>query len=114
MAGMSRAEIDRAENKDFSLGKGPLRPRDAATLILLDRSGSEFRVLMGRRHMRHAFMPGKFVFPGGRTDAADSRVPVARPLHPEIEKKLIGTRVSQARARAIAMSAVRDHNMIEI
>ncbi|MEO3385957.1 NUDIX hydrolase [Mesorhizobium sp. CAU 1741] len=108
MEGMTRAQIDRAENKDFALGKGPLRPRDAATLILLDRSGGEFRVLLGRRHMRHAFMPGKFVFPGGRTDPADSRVPVATGLHPDEEKKLVGTRISQARARAIAMSAVRE------
>ena len=108
MAGMTRAEIDRAENKDFALGAGPKRPRDAATLILLDRAGNDFRVLMGRRHMRHAFMPGKFVFPGGRTDPADSRVPVASGLHPDEEKKLVGKSTTQARARAIAMSAVRE------
>jgi len=108
MAGMTRAEIDRAENKDFALGAGPKRPRDAATLILLDRSGGEFRVLMGRRHMKHAFMPGKFVFPGGRTDPADSRVPVASGLHPDEERKLVGKRTTQARARAIALSAVRE------
>lgn len=108
MEGMTRTEIDRAENKDFALGAGPKRPRDAATLILLDRAGGDFRVLMGRRHMRHAFMPGKFVFPGGRTDPADSRVPVATGLHPSEEDKLCTTRTSLARARAIAMSAVRE------
>lgn len=108
MEGMTRAEVDKAENKDFALGKGPKRPRDAATLILLDRAAGEFRVLMGRRHMRHAFMPGKFVFPGGRTDPADSRVPVAAGLHPDVERKLIGVRTSAARARAIAMSALRE------
>ena len=108
MEGMTRAEIDRAENKDFALGSGPKRPRDAATLILLDRAGGTFRVLLGRRHMRHAFMPGKFVFPGGRTDPADSRVPVAAGLHPQEEEKLAGARTSLARARAIAMSAVRE------
>lgn len=110
MEGMSRAEIDRAENKDFALGSGPRRPRDAATLILLDRIGGAVHVLMGRRHMRHAFMPGKFVFPGGRTDPADSRIPVASELHPAEERKLIGagSRASAARARAIALSAVRE------
>lgn len=108
MEGMTRAEIDHAENKDFALGKGPKRPRDAATLILLDRAGGEFRVLLGRRHMLHAFMPGKFVFPGGRTDPADSRVPVATGLHPREEEKLACGRTSLARARAIAMSAVRE------
>ena len=109
VVGMTRAELDRAENKDFALGSGgPKRPRDAATLILLDKRGSEFRVLMGRRHMRHAFMPGKFVFPGGRTDPADSRVPVAENLHPREAEKLVGPRISIARARAIAMSALRE------
>lgn len=108
MEGMSRSQIDSAESKDFALGAGPKRPRDAATLILLDRHGDEFRVLMGRRHMRHAFMPGKFVFPGGRTDPADSRVKVASGLHPQEEQKLVGPRTSVARARAIAMSAVRE------
>lgn len=108
LAGMTRAQLDRAENKDFALGAGPKRPRDAATLILLDRNGSDVRVLMGRRHMRHAFMPGKFVFPGGRTDAADSRIPVAAGLLPDVESKLANSRVTTARARAIAMSALRE------
>src|SRR5437773_1847404 len=45
-----------------------LRPRDAATIILIDRSGPESKVLMGRRHHGHKFMPGKFAFPGGRFD----------------------------------------------
>lgn len=108
MAGMTRAEIDAAESKDFALGAGPKRPRDAATLILLDRTGGSFRVLLGRRHKGHAFMPGKFVFPGGRTDPYDSRVPVAADLHPKEESKLVGPRTSRARARAIAMSAVRE------
>ncbi|TWG61404.1 hypothetical protein L610_002200000160 [Aminobacter sp. J44] len=108
MAGMSRAEIDKTELKDAALGPGPLRPKDAATLILLDRSGSEIRVLLGRRHMRHAFMPGKFVFPGGRTDPSDARVPFAAPLHPSEEAKLVNSRTSATRARAIAMSAIRE------
>ncbi|MBL8576178.1 MAG: NUDIX hydrolase [Mesorhizobium sp.] len=108
MEGLSKAEVDRLEAK--ALGPGPLRPRDAGTLMLLDRSGDDVRVLMGRRHMRHAFMPGKFVFPGGRTDPADSRVAVASGLHPHEEAKLTAGsgRTSLARARAIALSAVRE------
>ena len=110
MDGMTRGEVDKAESQDFALGKGPLRPRDAATLILLDNSGAGVRVLMGRRHRRHAFMPGKFVFPGGRTDPADSRISTAGELHPDEAAKLCGSRrpVSPARARAIAMSAIRE------
>ena len=108
MDGMSKSEVDRLEAG--ALGPGPLRPRDAATLILLDRRAGDFLVLMGRRHARHAFMPGKFVFPGGRTDPADSRIPVTSGLHPQEEAKLTaGTgRTSLARARAIALSAIRE------
>lgn len=110
MQGMTKAEIDRVERRDIAPAGGPKRPRDAATLILLDRDGGTVRVLMGRRHMRHAFMPGKFVFPGGRTDPADSRVPVASPLPPEEEARLTARagRVSAVRARAIALSAIRE------
>lgn len=110
MEGMTKAQVDKAESKDFALGGRPMRPRDAATLILLDRQGRDFLVLMGRRHAKHAFMPGKFVFPGGRTDPADSRIPVVENLHPEEEAKLVGSgaRASQARARAIALSAIRE------
>ncbi len=108
MEGMKKSEVDRLEA--HALGAGPARPRDAATLILLDRHGGEVRVLIGRRHAGHAFMPGKFVFPGGRTDPADSRIPVATPLHPSEEAKLTAGvgRTSLARARAIAMSAIRE------
>lgn len=110
MEGMTRSEVDKAESKDFALGSGPRRPRDAATLILLDRTGSDMKVLMGRRHQRHAFMPGKFVFPGGRTDPADSRIAVAEGLHPAEQARLIGmsARASAARARAVALSALRE------
>ena len=110
MDGMTRSEVDKAESKDFALGKGPLRPRDAATLILLDNSGGGVKVLMGRRHRSHAFMPGKFVFPGGRTDPADSRVAAASELPAPEAAKLTGALrpVSAARARAIAMSAIRE------
>ncbi|MES0035334.1 NUDIX domain-containing protein [Mesorhizobium sp. M0046] len=105
---MTKAEIDKVER--IALDAKLIPPRDAATLILLDRKGDEFLVLMGRRHARHAFMPGKFVFPGGRTDPADSRISIATALHPEEEARLtagIG-RTSPARARAIALSAIRE------
>ena len=40
-----------------------LKPRDAATLILVDRSGAQPKVLLGKRHAGLKFMAGKFVFP---------------------------------------------------
>lgn len=110
LEGLTRQQVDKVESKDFALGHGPKRPRDAATLMLLDRSGGKVRVLMGKRHKSHAFMPGKFVFPGGRTDPGDSRVPIATPLHPAEEARLLARkkRLTPARARAIALSAIRE------
>lgn len=88
----------------------PLRPRDAATLVVLDRSRAEPRVLMGRRSARHAFMPGKLVFPGGRTDPGDARIAVRSELEPAELAKLTGGApgIAPSRARAIALSAVRE------
>ena len=49
-----------------------VRPRDAATLIIVRRDGAKPRLLMGRRNKGHSFMPGKWVFPGGRIDPDDA------------------------------------------
>jgi 8-oxo-dGTP pyrophosphatase MutT (NUDIX family) len=87
-----------------------VRPKDAATLILVDRSGREPKVLLGKRHQRHKFMPGRFVFPGGRVDPVDRLMPVARPLDPHAEGKLMQRlqRANAAKARAFALAAVRE------
>ena len=83
------------------------RPRDAATLILVRRSPGEPQVLMGRRHGGHDFMPGKWVFPGGRVDRGDARAPAATELRPEVAERL-GRAASPARARALALAAIRE------
>jgi 8-oxo-dGTP pyrophosphatase MutT (NUDIX family) len=51
----------------------PVRPRDAASLVLLRASGSRIEVLMGRRGSKARFMPGRYVFPGGAVAAEDGR-----------------------------------------
>jgi 8-oxo-dGTP pyrophosphatase MutT (NUDIX family) len=86
------------------------RPRDAATLILLDRTGPVPKVLMGRRHQRHVFLPGKFVFPGGSVDPADRVIPVAGELHPLIAERLTRcvSRPTATKVRAIALTAIRE------
>jgi 8-oxo-dGTP pyrophosphatase MutT (NUDIX family) len=87
-----------------------VRPRDAATLILIDRAGAVPQVLMGRRHPGHKFMPGKFVFPGGRIEADDRRMTVSGALHPRAEACLMARvqRPSLQRARALALAAIRE------
>ena len=68
-----------------------LRPRDAATLIIIDSSSGEPRVLLGRRRLDMVFMPGRYVFPGGRVDPADRQVTVEEDLRPsDLEKLLVG------------------------
>jgi 8-oxo-dGTP pyrophosphatase MutT (NUDIX family) len=87
-----------------------LRPRDAAALILIDGSGPVTKVLLGRRHDGHKFMPGKFVFPGGRVEPADRRMETARPLDPHVERQLmreVGS-PSAAHVRALALAAIRE------
>src|SRR5271163_1355674 len=82
-----------------------VRPRDAATLIVLRRDGPKPRVLMGRRHSTHAFMPDKWVFPGGRIDPSDFRAPFATDLRPAVAARLAKT-APPSRARALALAAV--------
>lgn len=51
--------------------------RNAATVIVVrDRMGVDPSILMGQRGAKAAFMPNKFVFPGGAVDAADADVPL--------------------------------------
>lgn len=85
-------------------------PKDAATLILLDRSGPTPKVLMGRRHHGHVFLPGRFVFPGGAVDPRDRLMTVGTPLDPRAEAKLMRhmKRPSPAKARALALAAIRE------
>ncbi|NVN86653.1 MAG: NUDIX hydrolase [Rhodopseudomonas sp.] len=86
------------------------RPKDAATLILIDRSAAVPKVLVGKRHDNVVFMPGKFVFPGGRVDRTDHRIPVAAPIPPELEANLLqgSPKVAASRARALAVAAIRE------
>lgn len=51
----------------------PVRPRHAASLVLLREGARGLEVLMGRRGMSAPFMPGVYVCPGGRVGADDRR-----------------------------------------
>lgn len=52
-------------------GDGGTPIRDAACLILADMTGSEPRLLLGRRPATQVFLPNMWVFPGGRVDDDD-------------------------------------------
>src|SRR5580700_8679700 len=87
-----------------------LKPRDSATLILIDRTESVPKVLLGRRHERHRFMPGKFVFPGGRIEPSDRQMATLSALHKSHVDRLMRQvkRPSLAKAAAYALAAVRE------
>jgi 8-oxo-dGTP pyrophosphatase MutT (NUDIX family) len=87
-----------------------VRPRDSATLILIDRAEKVPKVLLGRRHQRHRFLPGKFVFPGGRIEATDRLMAVSANLHERHVAKLMRRikRPTVARAMAFALAAIRE------
>ncbi len=96
---------DPQENTD------PNIPRDAATLVIVDRSRDTPRVLMGQRRATQAFMPNKYVFPGGRVDAADAAISHDGALSREAVDSLMhdikGT-ASPERAHALALAALRE------
>lgn len=86
------------------------RPKDAAALILIDRSAATPRVLLGKRHDKVVFMPGKFVFPGGSVETTDNKVPVAAPIPKELEANLLkgSPKTHSSRARSLALAAIRE------
>ncbi len=107
---MAKVWADRMTNQERDQSFPDSQPRDAATLMLIDRSGAVPKVLLGRRHHSHKFMPGKFVFPGGRIEALDRAMPALSELHPDTEKKLL-ERVAQPSAdfaRGLALAALRE------
>src|SRR5476649_2208861 len=101
---------DRMTNQERDQSSPDSEPRDAATLMLIDRAGPKPKVLLGRRHDSHKFMPGKFVFPGGRIEALDRAMSAASELHPDTRTKLLERVVnpSNEMARGFALAAVRE------
>ncbi|MDE0752638.1 MAG: NUDIX hydrolase [Planktomarina sp.] len=83
----------------------PIRP--ASTLIILRNLASEPQVLMGQRGSKAAFMPNKFVFPGGAVDTADSTIPLAQPLtdkcHASLQQDSTGPK-----PETLAIAAIRE------
>ncbi len=75
--------------------------RDAATIIVL----RDDAVLMGQRGSTAAFMPNKFVFPGGAVDPVDADVPTT-PLQQTVAEQL--AQASQRPAQALAAAAIRE------
>jgi 8-oxo-dGTP pyrophosphatase MutT (NUDIX family) len=67
----------------------PVRPVDAAGLILLRGPRDAPEILLGRRHAKTAFLPDIYVVPGGRVDPEDHLPSGFREkLHPVVAEAL--------------------------
>lgn len=107
----AKARLDRLNAAERPRVQTNLRPRDAASIILIDNAGKQPRLLVGKRHPDQVFLPNKFVFPGGRVDPADTRVTCGDDLADlEREKLLLDMkgRASTGRARGLALAAIRE------
>ena len=81
--------------------------RNAATVIVLRDRMTTPRILMGQRGAKAAFMPNKFVFPGGAVDVGDHDVPLATPLAAPNDTRLAEDGET-ALVPALAAAAIRE------
>src|SRR3954449_7629222 len=65
-------EVDRpALGEELDLGAEPVRPRQAATVIVARGGADALEVLLVQRNPQQRFMGGAWVFPGGAVDAGE-------------------------------------------
>ena len=81
--------------------------RNAATIVLVRRDDDTPRVLMGQRGKNAAFMPNKFVFPGGAVDPQDALVTPQNPIADHVYQKL-ADRTDPELVPALPMTAIRE------
>jgi 8-oxo-dGTP pyrophosphatase MutT (NUDIX family) len=88
--------------------RAPVRPVDAAGLILLRGQRDAPEILLGRRHARSAFLPDIYVVPGGRVDPQD-HLPSGfdERLHPIVDEAL-STGGSRRPSIAFLRAALRE------
>ncbi len=85
----------------------PVRPRDAASVVLIRGEGDRTEVLMGRRRKRASFLPNIYVFPGGRVDAVDRLAP--RGVAPRRETdRLLRRHTAGASTLALTLAGLRE------
>ena len=63
-------------------------PRDAVSVILVDRRSSPYQLLMGRRPQSDAFMPAVTLFPGGAIEPEDH---VLASRHGHVDKTVLSS-----------------------
>ncbi|MDF0602892.1 NUDIX hydrolase [Psychromarinibacter sp. C21-152] len=76
-------------------------------MIVVRDADTAPRVLMGQRGAAAAFMPNRFVFPGGAMDPADREVPLGTDLSPACAAR-IDERSAPGLAPGLAAAAIRE------
>ncbi|MGB7317818.1 MAG: NUDIX hydrolase [Planktotalea sp.] len=81
--------------------------RHASTVIALRDRFTKPQVLMGQRGAKAAFMPNKFVFPGGALDAGDAEIPLVGAINQNCREHLL-RKTDADRAHALGVTAIRE------
>lgn len=82
--------------------------RDAASVILTRRAAlGPLQVLMGQRGAKAAFMPDKYVFPGGAVDPADLALKCDPAIGAATARRLAVATAPEV-ARALCLTAIRE------
>jgi len=83
------------------------RPRLASTIVLIHGPRNNPKILMGKRSIKHDFMPSVYVFPGGRVDRCDSYVKYTGELSKRTEM-ILETAFTARKARALVLASIRE------
>lgn len=84
-----------------------VKPKDAASLLLVRRAGERVEVLLGQRANRHRFLPDVYAFPGGRVDATDMLEMPYSNLNSHYNLSALNF-ISELELQALAIAAVRE------
>lgn len=105
ISGQSRNALNRGKGTHVSIDKTAIR--NAATVIVLRNPHETPSVLMGQRGANAAFMPNKFVFPGGAVDRGDADIDLAHPISSPCATRLMDESDGTA-ADTLCAAAIRE------
>jgi len=109
MSGGPLPPFARGNGPPLEPGMRPTRPKHAASLILIRRSGGQYpEVLLGRRAGRHRFLPNVYAFPGGRVDLSDISTIGFKPFNIKTEFSIIKSKCEIKLACALGVAALRE------
>jgi 8-oxo-dGTP pyrophosphatase MutT (NUDIX family) len=84
-----------------------IKIRDAATIIVMRNKNDNPSVLMGQRGINAAFMPSKFVFPGGAVDDQDLRINIKKSIN-ELCMNRLSKENKNVPGNALVAAAIRE------